>query len=384
MAEVGGQSCLPGVPSGGDSLHGGDIWGWSRRLGMEVSEILDLSASLNPLGPPPGLGRALQQALELICHYPDRQCHDLRQGAARALDLEPACILPGNGSTSLIRLLAHALDFKSITVIAPNFSEFGRALAAYGHPFCNLVMTPQDNFAPSRGSLAAIWESSPACLILTNPTSPAGGLIEPAVLQEIFDEARRRDVWLILDEAYMDFAPDQARNWSLPLVRRHRKLVVLRSLTKFYCLAGLRLGLALADPDTLASLAPSGTPWSVNTLAQAAGSFCLTQERFAVKSRSAVDSWRAQQAAALDGLGLKVFPSQANYLLCELPSKGPSAAQVADFCATQGVLLRDCASFAGCSAHHLRVAVSDPAGQDRLIKALAPALAQEPAQAQPL
>jgi len=146
-------------------------------------------------------------------------------------------------------------------------------------------------------------------------------------------------------------------------------------MTKFYCLAGLRLGYVMADRDVLAEMVPLGEPWSVNTLAQAAGVFCLDQDEFADKTRATVDRLRAQQAQALGELGLEVLPSQANYLLCRLPEGGPSAAQVAEHCFYQGVLIRDASSFVCCGDRHFRVAVTAKRCLPRLLEALRGALA---------
>lgn len=360
---------------GGDAVHGGDVWGWSRVLGRPVRDILDLSASLNPLGPPPGLNEAVQAAMEHVCHYPDRLCYDLRHAIADKLGADAACVLPGNGSTALIRMITRVLDLQQIMLLAPAFGEFGRSLALAGRHFHYLIMRERNSFAPVDGDLERIWEEQPSAVILCNPVSPTGQLVAPEVLDKLLAKAHRRRVWVVVDEAFIDFAPPEARAWALPRVQEYPHLVVLRSLTKFYCIAGLRLGYALAHADTLGDLAPMGQPWSVNTLAQAAGVYCLTQTEYEEESRSKVSEWRQQQAATLSELGLMVLPSQVNYMLCRLPAGGPIAAQVTEACAQQGVLVRDASSFVGCDDYHLRVAVAAPADQARLLTALKQALA---------
>ncbi|RJX29637.1 MAG: threonine-phosphate decarboxylase [Desulfarculus sp.] len=359
---------------GGDAVHGGDVWGWSRVLGRPVREILDLSASLNPLGPPPGLTEAVQASTELVCHYPDRLCYDLRQALAAKLGLDAACLLPGNGSTALIRMITRVLDLQQIMLLAPAFGEFGRSLALAGRHFHYLIMRERNSFAPVEADLERVWEEQPSAVILCNPVSPTGQLVAPDVLDKLLAKAHRRRAWVVVDEAFIDFAPPEARAWALSRVQDYPHLVVLRSMTKFYCIAGLRLGYALAHADTLGDLAPMGQPWSVNTLAQAAGVYCLAQSEYEEQTRTQVSQWRAQQAASLAELGLMVLPSQANYMLCRLPLDGPTAPQVAESCALQGVLVRDASSFVGCEDHHLRVAVAAPADQPRLLAAIKQAL----------
>jgi len=364
----------PDLISPGDSGHGGDVWSAARNLGVPVSEILDLSASLNPLGQPPGLAEVISQALELICHYPDRSTLELRQALAKSLGVSPANILPGNGSTALIRVVARAMDLRSIVVLAPVFAEFTRSLAITGRHFSYLILKEKDGFAPTLRDLDRLWDMDPSCVILSNPITPAGGLVAQEVLQALMVQAHRRRVWVVLDEAFIDFAPEAARNWSPPLVERYPRLLVLRSMTKFYCLAGLRLGYALGHGDTMANLAPLAQAWSVNTLAQKAGVHCLGLDDYAAQTRRMVDQWRAEQAAALTELGLKVLPSQSNYLLSRLPEDGPTADLVAQGTAGKGVLVRACGNFVGCSPYHLRTAVCTSEEQKRLLEALKPAL----------
>lgn len=358
----------------GEGGHGGDVWSAARNLGVPVSEILDLSASLNPLGQPPGLAEVIQEALPLVCHYPDRFTLELRQALAKYLGVSPANILPGNGSTALIRVVARAMDLRNIVVLAPVFGEFARSLAITGRHFSYLIPKEKNGFAPTQQDLNLLWDQDPSCIILSNPVTPAGGLVDPAVLKALLAQAHRRRTWVVLDEAFIDFAPQEARDWSPPLVERYPRLVVLRSMTKFYCLAGLRLGYALGNSDTMANLAPLAQAWSVNTLAQKAGVHCLGLEEYARQTRQKVDEWRQQQTEALKGLGLKVYPSQVNYLLCRLPDDGPTADLVAQATAAKGVLMRPCGNFVGCSPYHLRTAVCIPEEQARLLEALKPAL----------
>lgn len=359
-------------PSG--SVHGGDVWGAARHLKRPLEEILDLSASLNPIGPPPGLNEEISAAVKLLCHYPDRHTVELSSALAEYCGLDPKNVLPGNGSTALIRLAAKALDLKSILLISPAFGEFARSLAIAGRHFHYYTLKESQNFALKLEDLENIWQQEPSCVILSNPITPSGGMVDTVVLDALLAQAERRRCWVVLDEAFIDFAPPPAQGWAPPKARENPRLLVLRSLTKFYCLAGLRLGYLLGHQNTVAELRPLGEPWSVNTLAQKAGPYCLKQKEYGEKTRELVTRWRKEQAERLAELGLFVFPSQVNYLLARLPATGPTAAQVSQTCAEQGVLLRDSASFDGCSPYHLRIAVAPPEEQERLFSVLAPAL----------
>ena len=362
------------VQSSNSNMHGGDVWAASKNLGVPVGEILDLSASLNPLGPPPGLKEALADSFDVLCHYPDRHNTRLVETLAGHLGLEPGNILPGNGSTALIRLLGRALDLSCIQVIAPVFGEFSRSLAIAGRHFHYFILPEERDFKVEAKELDSLWRDNPTCIVITNPMTPSGGLWGLEFLEWLLAQAQRRQCWVVLDEAFIDFAPREDREWVLSKLQQNRRLLVLRSMTKFYCLAGLRLGYMLGHGDTLAELAPLGEPWSVSTPALAAGAHCLSQVEYAENTRRMVRKWREEMAASLKDLGLYVFPSQANYLLTRLPKEGPDAGRVAAVCSQKGVLVRDCANFPGCHRHNLRLAVAPSEEQDRLFQVLEPAL----------
>jgi threonine-phosphate decarboxylase len=358
----------------GVERHGGDVWGASRELGMPLSRILDLSASLNPLGPPPGLRQEIARAFEHLGHYPDRKTTELNQALADLTDLEPANILTGNGSTALISMLARALKPGYTVLVAPAFGEFTRALGLNRWQFEYHKLSEHNGFLPNGQDLENIWSSDPGCVIVTNPLSPAGSLIDPGWLEAHLTEAKKRGAWLVLDEAFMDFAPAEARAWSAGKIREYNKLIVLRSMTKFYCMAGIRLGYLMAHEEVTKDLEAWGEPWSVNSLAQFAGVYCLGQKDYALKTRKTVDELRGIMTRRLSSLGLQVFPSAVNYLLMRLPEGGPNAAQVAEACRPHGVLMRDCANFMGCGPRHLRIAVCSLKNQERLWPVLEPAL----------
>lgn len=370
---AGGDASAPLVFSG-EGLHGGDVWGAARALGVPVTQILDLSASLNPLGPPPGLHQELAANFDRLCHYPDRQALELRRALAAHHGLGLGNVLPGNGSTALIRLIARVMDLSTIVVMAPAFGEIPRSLALTSRHFHYLLMDEKNNYAGREGDLERLWDMEPNCVFLTNPVSPSGVCWDLEVIDQLIAQAKRRRCWVVLDEAFIDFASDEQASWSPGRVLGYNRLLVLRSMTKIYCMAGLRLGYLLAHEEALRTFNSLGEPWSVNTLAQAAGVYCLGRREFVEQTRKQGALWREAMAERMAALGLKVYPSEVNYLLARIPPEGPTAAQVARACAPHGVLVRNCESFVGCGDHHLRVAVCQPADQDRLFEALAPTL----------
>ena len=371
------DNTLPPLSFSGESVHGGDVWTAARRLECSPDDILDLSAPLNPIGPPPGLDQALQENMGLLRHYPDRRAIALRQALAEHLghDLGPENVLPGNGVSSLIRLITRALELKNLVLTAPVYGEFSRSMALHGRHFHYLVLSRKQGLAFCEDDLNRLWEEEPSGVVVTNPTTPAGTRVDTAALDRLLEGAQRRRVWLVVDEAFIDFAPSEAREWAPSRVKEYSRLLVLRTFTKFFGLGGLRLGYLLAHRDAQYHFASLGEPWSVNSLAQVAGVYCLRQMEYMERTRERIPAWRDKLVQLLQGLGLESIPSQTNLVLTQLPASGPTASQVAEACAAGGVLVRDCANFVGCTDRDLRLTVCDPDHLPRLEKALGAALA---------
>lgn len=348
-------------------LHGGDVHQAARELGKPLAEILDFSASLNPLGPPPGLLAHLAQNLEAILHYPPPRAGELTERLAALHGLEPASVLAGNGSTQLIHLVCRVLRPRRPLIFTPAFAEYEKGLLAAGLSPLFLPCPPADGFTPSRQTAEAALEMNPDALFLANPASPSGRLVAPGVLKLLVKRTAATGARLILDEAFLDLTPGQS---LAPLARDHENLIVLRSLTKSFAMPGLRLGYLAAGGGTAARLTAGTAPWTVNTLAALAGLFCLESRGYLEESREFIAGQRRALEAELDKLGFRVLGgAAANYLMARPPG---DAARLAHGLRLSGLLVRDCSSFRGLeSGGWLRLAVRAAAENKRLIKMLA-------------
>lgn len=356
-------------------VHGGDIFAAARELNLGWEDILDFSANVNPLGPPPGLKRHLFNNFRLVESYPDPFALGWRTELAARHNLLPGQVLTGNGTTSLIYLLVRVLCPKNPVIVSPAFGEYEQALAQVGvrpkYINCRLI----DEFDLTAKVVDRVFDLEPDLVFLANPTSPAGRLIDPEVMDLALARAGKCGSMVILDEAFLDFVP--ARSMSR-VIRKHRRLVVLRSLTKFYGLPGLRLGYLTASSGLVKRLMAGFEPWSVNALAQAAGLHCLDQEKYAARTRTLIARERAWLAGRLTRTGLgRVIPSAANYLLVKLERPGLTVDYLAAGLKKQGILVRDCASFQGLLKGYVRVAVKTRRSNTRLVRAVEETLAGE-------
>jgi threonine-phosphate decarboxylase len=344
--------------------HGGDVYHLARTLGLDLTDLLDFSASINPLGFPPGLYAATQEALKEIIHYPDRRCLALRQELAAYHGLAPEHILVGNGSTELIYLVARVLKPRRGLIVTPAFSEYERALSVAGAPLAFHATTEADNF-----TLHEALEAEAGDLVfLGHPASPSGVLLD----QELFlDTAARLDAfgaYLLLDEAFIDFVEEASFKSHLSHFPR---LLILRSFTKFFGIPGMRLGFLLGAPELLARLYEVQEPWSVNTMAQVMGRACLADRDYMARTRALIVQEREFLLEGLAALpGLTPFPSAVNYLLVKLNRPGATAAGLQQQMLCQRLVIRDASNFRGLDGRFFRIAVRSRSENERLLQAL--------------
>lgn len=347
--------------------HGGTVFAIARSLGVAPEEILDFSASINPLGPVPGVREAVAAAFDRLVHYPDSEATELREALARRHGIVPENVCVANGSTELIYLAPRLAGEGCGLIVAPPFSEYAKSLTRAGREADYLDLSPADGFSLPLSALdARLAAGGYSLLFLGNPGNPTGKLIPREEMAAIIDLCRRRGTLLVLDEAFIDFCEEES---ATALVAEREGVVVLRSMTKFFAIPGLRLGYAVGHPATIGRLAALREPWSVNTLAQAAGVASLANPDYQRRTRDLVETERERLSAGLSALpGLTVYPSAANYLLAA--SAGPTAGELAGRLLDGKILIRDCSSFRGLDQRFFRVAVRGPSENVRLLDLL--------------
>ncbi|MCP9470571.1 MAG: threonine-phosphate decarboxylase CobD [Nitrospira sp.] len=354
-------------------VHGGNIYAVARELNRHPDEILDFSASINPLGPSPTVWKAIAAARKLATHYPDPFCLELRQALGQRWGIDPEQIVVGNGSMELIDVVPRALTLKRLLVVHPTFSEYGRAMARAGGSVVTVHAKRAQDYAIPIDRLVQLLDSNEGealsldGLVLCNPNSPTGRTCSVDDVSHLATLAARRKLWLVLDEAFADYCPERS---VLPQAASWPRVIVLRSMTKFYALPGLRVGYAVVSRSVVRRLRTQLPPWSVNAIGQVAALAALGDRAHAEKSLCFMNRARARFASLLSALpGCRVIEPSANYVFVELP-QGWQARMVAARLKRQGLLIRDCSSVPGASARAIRVAVRRPLENNRLIKAL--------------
>lgn len=354
-------------------LHGGDVYAAAREAACDPEEILDFSASINPLGPSPLVWKAIASARLLLGHYPDTDCWNVRKTVADQWRIDPEQIVVGNGSTELIDVIPRALNIRRMLVIQPTFSEYAAAMARAGGQVMALCAEHSAGYAIPIERLCRLIEAggdgrgSIDGVILCNPNSPTGRGCSSDDVARVAKAAHRQSLWLIVDEAFADYCPELS---ILPRAAAWPHVVVLRSLTKLYALPGLRVGYAVTRRATAKRLQHHLPSWSVNMMGQVAACAALADTAHVRKSLQFMAKERRRLAELLAALpGCAVVPACANYLFVDLP-RGSHARHVAGALRRKGILIRDCSSVPGAHAGAIRLAVRASRENDRLITAL--------------
>lgn len=343
--------------------HGGIDYSEMEALGLKPGEILDFSTNINPFGPPPGLREAL--SLVDISSYPDSSSSRLKTVLADKLGLEPNNIIAGSGSTEIMRLAALAF-FKpgdKVLIIEPAFGEYEISCWIAGAEVIKYTLKAADNFKLDLSKVTKVVDKNrPKGLFFTNPNNPTGHYYSRNIIERVIQAMKGSLV--ILDEAYIGFVDPPEAGWSALDLIKENNLLILRSMTKDYALAGLRLGCGIARREIISTLRRICSPWNMNAMAQEAGLYALKSDSYLEKSLHEIRKTKAYLIEGLKDLGLSQAPSRTNFLLV---ATGNGAIWRQELLKRK-ILVRDCASFG--LPEYIRISVRTKAECDKLLEAM--------------
>lgn len=351
--------------------HGGNVSDLADKAGCAPERLLDFSANINPLGPPEYLRRVISRNLDGVSHYPDPQCRELTTCLAKVLDVDRQQVVVGNGSTEIIYVLPRALACKRAVIPVPSYLDYERAARLAGLEILALPLREEDEFLLDFAELSDLLQAGDL-VYLGRPNNPTGLGFAAADLFKVV--AAHPRVYFAIDESFYQFIDDTC---ELATTTMPANLIVIRSLTKFYAIPGLRLGFAVASPEIAELLRQHVMPWAVNSLAQVVGRAMLVDNDYSEKSRRFVDERRLELKGELAEIaGLKVFPGAANYLLVKIENKKMTARQLADRLltsagSTRPIAIRVCDNYSGLDEQFFRVAVRGTDENRQLCLALA-------------
>ncbi len=352
-------------------FHGGNVWKLSEKYKIPVDQLIDFSISTNPLGAPETAIESIRENLNLIKHYPDPDHEWLLEVLAKSAGVEPKNVVLGNGSTELIYLFNEVFlesEYEAIIPV-PSFSEYKAAIERFGGNITFVKCDSSTNFQLNVEELESTISKKTRIIFLCNPNSPTGVLYEKAELMRIIKFAAERNVLVFLDEDYIDFVDDSKRYSMAEYVNEYNNLFILRSLTKFFGLAGVRIGFGIGSPSLVNFLKMAKMPWSVNSLAMFATAAAVKDTDFIKRSRILVSNSRREMRKMFKSIPwLKVYPSETNFLLVEITRGDLTSTQLREGLAKRGLIIRDCKDFDGLNNKFFRVTVRRPEENKKLLE----------------
>lgn len=339
-------------------LHGGNIYEAERKY---KREIIDFSANINPLGLTSIVKRAILNNFDRVLHYPDPEALDITRKISKYWGIGQDNILIGNGSVELIYLITFTYRPKIALIPTPTFSEYERAVRSTGCKIQFSKLKEENEFK------ANFPNSSKAdILFLCNPNNPTGNLILKN--KEIENLPKKL---LVVDEAFMDFLPDEENHTLIWKAQKDKKIIVLRTFTKFFALPGLRIGYLVAHKEIIKKLRLYQVPWSVNSFAQLAGELVLDDKEYKRHTLNLINKERKYLFnQILKIMGLRPYPSVANFLLIKIEKSNLISNSLVKELLKKGIFVRNCSNFRNLNNKFIRIAVRTHRENLKLIGAL--------------
>jgi histidinol-phosphate aminotransferase len=338
-----------------------------REYGVVGS--IKLASNENPLGPSPKALAALQGVLAQLHRYPDGSCYYLRRALGRKYGVSPEATLVGNGSNELIELIVRTFIRQGDEAVMADqaFVIYRMVVQAHGGKW---TCVPLRNFTHDLEAIADAITPATRVVFLANPNNPTGTIFFRRQWED-FLRAVRSDVVIVMDEAYAEFVEDPAYPDSLSVLQQSRPLIVLRTFSKIYGLAGLRVGYGLARPELVDMMNRVRAPFNVSTIAQLAAVAALDDDEHVNRVRAVNREGMAFLREAFARLGLEVVPSWANFLLVRVGN----ALRVYESLLREGVIVRPVGVYG--FPEHVRITIGLPQENERLVETLTRVLAVE-------
>ncbi|MCM7771701.1 threonine-phosphate decarboxylase CobD [Enterobacter asburiae] len=349
------------------SEHGGNVLETGLQLGIDPELLLDFSANINPLGLPERVRSLIVSHLDIIMQYPDVEYRHLHQALASASRCDYDQTIAGNGETELIYGLVRTLAPRRAMLLVPGFAEYRRALQQQGCEIIDYALSEQNGFQVDAAILDAVRARRPDCLFIATPNNPTGLMPDADLLDRLASLCEALQIALIVDEAFIDFLPQGST--LAPRLAESRYLYLLRSLTKFFAIPGLRLGYLLSgNKHTIRQLKQTREPWSVNAFSALVGQHLLLDEDYIARSHAFIARERDVLWQAMTRFSsLAVWKPQANFIFFRCLRQGfdLKAALLGHH-----ILIRHCENYPGLDRDYYRIAVRTEAENRRFIDAL--------------
>lgn len=355
-----------------DHFHGSDLEKIEEIYGIRKDEIVSFSANVNPLGVSPLLRHTLSEQIDAITTYPDRDYTSLRKCIAAYCGTEYENVIVGNGSTELISLFIQIEHPKKALVIGPTYSEYEREIALGGGTTLYYPLRECDNFQLDTEDFLSHLNESIDLLVLCNPNNPTSSCITRREMRHILDACKQHDIYVMVDETYVEFADNMDEISAIPLTNYYNNIVILRGTSKFFAAPGLRLGYAITgNRDLIKSINTRKNPWTINSLAVIAGETMFTDTSYIQETKALISSERTRIVKQFRAYpDFKIYEPSANFLLVRILKDDLTSQDLFDRAIRQKMMIRDCSTFPFLDNKYIRLCFMKPEDNDRLLSCL--------------
>jgi threonine-phosphate decarboxylase len=352
-----------------DHFHGSDLETIETVYGIKKEFITSFSANVNPLGVSPLLRKTLSDKIDAITSYPDREYRALRTCIGNYAGCEPSSIIVGNGSTELISLFIQIKHPKKALIIGPTYSEYEREISLGDGISLYYPLKEEEDFNVNVNDLLTHLHEGIDLLVICNPNNPTSTAITNQQLRLILDTCKQHDIFVMIDETYVEFADNMDEINSVGLTFYYNNLIILRGISKFFAAPGLRLGYAITgNLDLIKEINKRKNPWTINSLAEVAGTIMFTDEDYIAETKRLISSERARIYEILcKEKNLYPYKPSANFILVKILKENLTSQNIFDAAIRKHLMIRDCSTFPFLSNKYFRFCFMEPEKNDQLL-----------------
>ncbi|MCM1272374.1 MAG: aminotransferase class I/II-fold pyridoxal phosphate-dependent enzyme [Clostridium sp.] len=339
---------------------------------LEQYDTVLYNSNLNPMGIPDLVKKALSENINSIIRYPGDYYGNLKKSIAAYIGCNDKNVILGSGSSDMLRLYAALLAPKKALLPAPSPIEHEDALSMYGCEVCYYELSEDEDYRLDVVDFIKTLDSSYDMIILANPNNPTSQIINREDMETLAEACNALEIFLVIDEMYIEFTEQYEELTSTPLVNNFTNIAVIRSISKFFAVPGLRLCYSIASDGELLSLSEKiATPNSISTLTAAACTELFKDKGYIEQSRSQIYTERNLIYSAMaTNKNVKLFKPYANFMLIKILKEDVTASQLAEHCKLKGIVIRNCENFHGLSDKYVRFCFMKPSQNDLLVNTM--------------
>lgn len=348
-----------------NSVHGADINSVAELYGLEADKIIDFSSNINPFIVE-SMDKIVAAGVENLQKYPDIKYRRLRKNIADYLRVEDSYIIPGNGATEIIYLLMRNLSGR-LAIINPTFSEYRKGAEIAGLSVVDFVMDWKKDFKLDLDEIYRRKDEFDS-IFICNPNNPDGSVRE---IKKLLEFAEKEGKLLIVDETFIEFADSEKERSLVNMVEKSKNLFIIRAVTKFFGIPGIRLGYGISsNRELLQKMYDEKEPWTINSFADSASDFIFKDDEYIRKSKEYFSKERICMINEINKIdGIKAFNSDANFILVRFENRNVLDVKE-NLLKRAGLLIRDASNFIGLDSSFARVAIKNHEQNTVLVDAL--------------